>query len=162
MTPYPGQLIDDEIGFRILKCYIYKFIKNNIHKRPRYDVNDKSWTKKNFFWFNTLRPMFGSYHTENNLETLSNLRNAAFLSDEPKVYFMPQYIQEKFKKVTKSYIYCSSGTEVQEYLSEITAKDLQNITIFNNYFTWAVDIFEDTLPHSKNEMDVVIYVKKPK
>lgn len=161
LTPYPGKLIDDETGFRVLKCYIYKFIKGNIKKRPRFDVKEMRFSQKKYYWFNTLRPMFGAYHNERNIEPFHNLKDETFISDEKKIYFMPQYYQSKNLAKRNSYIYCCNGAELKEYFSSMKISDLQNITIFNSSFTWALDLFDETLPHPKNEMDILIYVKRP-
>lgn len=67
MTSYPGTLIDDDTRFRILKCYIYKFIKHRVERRPRFDVKRNCFAKK-YFWFNTWRPLSGSYHNDNPLK----------------------------------------------------------------------------------------------
>lgn len=48
MTSYPGILIDDDTRFRILKCYIYKFIKHRVERRPRFDVKRNCFAKKIF------------------------------------------------------------------------------------------------------------------
>jgi hypothetical protein len=162
MTPYPGKLIDDETGFRILKCYIYKFIKNNISKRPKFNLQTKQFTEKEYFWFNTLRPLYGNYHNIINTERLQNILKAQFISNEEKIYFMPQYYQEEHKTKRKSYVYCCTGEEVKQYLTKMHTKDLQNITLTSSTFNWAVDIFEDLVASPANDMDVLIYVHRPK
>jgi hypothetical protein len=159
--PYPGILLDDELGFRVLKCYIYKFVKGNIEKKPRFDVDTMSFSSKKYFWFKTGRPLLGGYHFAGNLIDLDDLKCEGFLSSEERVYFMPRYTQEKFIGKRKSYVYCSSGSDVAKYLSLMGVEDLQNITIFSSRFTWVVDLYEDTLPGSDNDMDILIYIKKP-
>lgn len=161
LTPYPGKLIDDEIGLRIFKCYIYKFIKSNVKRKPRYDIAAKSFTAKKYFWFDTLRPMFGAYHSKENIESFHIIKGERFIAEEKNVYFMPQYLQDEVKGKRKSYIYCSSGSEILEYLSSMGVQDLQNLTIFSSSFSWAIDLFDDTVIHPKDEMDVLVYVKRP-
>lgn len=158
---YPGMLIDDDKGFRILKCYIYKFIKHRIERKPRFDLEKKCFTEKKYFWFHTWRPMSGSYHKENNIEKLEWLWRERFIIDEPNVYFLPQYTEEKISKKRKSYIFQCTGREAARYLASMTIYDLQNITIFSSKFDWAIDLFEDTAFDHKNDMDVVVYVKRP-
>lgn len=161
-TPYPGTLIDDELGFRIIKCYIYKFVKKNIERRPRFDVGTMGFTSKKYFWFHTRQPFFGEYNIPENIEKLDNLKSASFVYDEEKVYFMPQYYQGEVKGKRKSCIYWCSGPEVTRYLSSIDLKDLQNLVIFNSRFTWAIDMFDETRHGADHDMDVLIYVKRPK
>lgn len=43
----------------------------------------------------------------------------------------------------------------------MTLEDLQNITIFSSAFSWAIDLFEDILPGHKDNMDILVYVKRP-
>lgn len=161
MTPYPGTLIDDQTGFRALKCYIYKFAKQKIIRKPRFDTHTKTFTQKKYFWFHTSRPTFGSYHTQKNIEKLETVRSESFVKNEKNVYFLPQYTQEKIDKNRKTYMFICTGYEAAQYLSSMTLEDLQNITIFSSTFTWAIDIFEDTLPDCRDDMDVVVYVKRP-
>lgn len=49
MMVYPGTLMDDECGMRVIKCYIYKFAKERIERKQQYDVNLKRKTEKRFF-----------------------------------------------------------------------------------------------------------------
>ena len=161
MTPYPGHLIDDEKGYRVLKCYIYKFIKNRIELKPRFDVEKKCFTEKKYFWFHTWRPLTGSYHNVQNIEKLKTLKSENFIAEEKNVYFMPQYIQERIPKKRRTYILQCTGSQVAHYLSAMTLEDLQNITIFSSTFDWAIDLFEDTLPGHDDDMDVLVYVKRP-
>ncbi len=160
-TPYPGKLLADELGFRVLKCYIYKFTKRNILRKPRFDVETMSFSGKKYFWFRTGRPLLGDYHFADSFITLEDLKRESFLSCEERVYFMPRYIQGEVKAKRKSHVYCSSGRDVVGYLSVMNVDDLQNITIFNSRFTWAVDLYEDTLPGSDRDMDILIYIKRP-
>lgn len=74
---------------------------------------------------------------------------------------MPQYAQQKIEKNRKTLIYECSGPDVTKYLSLMTLEDLQNITIFSSTFDWAIDMFEDTMPGHKDDMDILIYVKRP-
>ncbi|MDH0746745.1 hypothetical protein N5D61_10345 [Pseudomonas sp. GD03842] len=161
MTPYPGRLLDDEQGFRVLKCYIYKFVRNRIERKPRFDLEKRSFTEKKYFWFNTWRPLSGSYHEDSYIESFEAVKKESFIAEEKNVYFMPQYTQDKTTKKRKSYIYQCSGLDVAHYLSVMTLGDLQNITIFGSRFDWAVDLYEDTLPGHKDDMDVLVYVKRP-
>lgn len=160
-TPYPGTLLNDDIGYRALKCYIFKFIKGKVTRKSRFDLTQKKMTEKKYYFFNTLRPLFGEYHNEKNLCTLESLRSDYFFSDSDKVFFMPQYRQEKEEAKKTSYVFCCFGREIKAYLDSMTADDLQNITIFDSKFTWAIDLFEDLAPSSTSELDVMIYVKKP-
>jgi hypothetical protein len=160
-TPYPGKLVDDEVGFRVLKCYIYKFIKNNIIRKPRFDSASWSFTTKKYFWFKTLRPMFGEYHDKKCIESFHTLKGESFIADEKRVYFMPQCLQEQLVRKRKSYIYCCSGSEAAEYLSLMGVNDLQSLTIFSSSFSWAIDLFDDTVINPRDEMDVLVYVKRP-
>ncbi|WP_268797170.1 hypothetical protein [Pseudomonas huanghezhanensis] len=153
--------MSDELGFRVLKCYIYKFIKNRVEKRPRFDVGIMGFTSKKYFWFKTARPLFGDYHAICELISLDALKREGFLSGEKKVYFMPQYTQGVSRGKRKSNVYCSTGIDVVGYLSSMNINDLQNITIFSSRFTWAVDLYEDTLPRTENDMDILIYIKRP-
>lgn len=161
MTRYPGHLVDDDRGFRILKCYIYKFIKHRIEKKPRFDVEKKCFTTKKYFWFHTSRPLSGSYHTNDHIEKLETLRREQFIIQERHVYFMPQYTEVNVPKKRKSYIHQCTGQEAAHYLASMTLEDLQNITIFSSTFAWAIDLFEDTLLGHKDDMDVLVYVKRP-
>jgi hypothetical protein len=161
MTPYPGNLLDDEKGYRVLKCYIYKFIKNRMELKPRFDVEKKCFTAKKYYWFHTRRPLSGSFHNVQNIEKLAKLKEESFLIEENNVYFMPQYTQESVKKNRRTYIHQCTGRDVAHYLSVMTLEDLQNITIFSSTFDWAIDLFEDTLPDHEDDMDVLVYVKRP-
>lgn len=161
MTSYPGTLIDDDTGFRILKCYIYKFIKHRVERKPRFDVKRKCFTEKKYFWFNTWRLLSGSYHNDNHVEKLEGLWFEEFILEEPKVYFIPQYTEGKISKKRKRYIFQCTGQEAAHYLSSMILEDLQNITIFSSAFSWAIDLFEDTLPGHKDDMDILVYVKRP-
>lgn len=160
-TRYPGTLLNDDIGYRVLKCYIFKFIKGNVARKPRFDPIKRRMTEKKYYFFNTLRPLFGEYHNIKNLCSIESLRKDYFFSDSDKIFFMPQYRQEKEKTKRISYVFCCLGQEIKEYLDSITKDDLQNITIFDSKFTWAIDLFEELAPDSTSEMDVVIYVKSP-
>lgn len=160
-TPYPGKLINDETGYRILKCYIYKFAKNRITLKPRFNTETKSFTLKKFYWFNTLRPIVGTYHNHEHIERLDNIKTADFIANEETAYFMPQYSQQKNQQKRKTLIYKCSGADIIAYLGCMKLEDLQNITIFNSTFTWAIDIFDDTLPGHHTDMDVLTYVKRP-
>jgi hypothetical protein len=105
--------------------------------------------------------MSGSYHTTDHIEKLDTLKRERFIIDEPHVYFMPQYTQEAVPKNRRSYIHQCTGQEAADYLVSMTLADLQNITIFSSTFQWAIDLFEDTLPGHKDDMDILIYVKRP-
>ncbi|WP_268797169.1 hypothetical protein [Pseudomonas huanghezhanensis] len=119
------------------------------------------FTSKKYLWFHTLQPFFGDYNLPGNIEKLESLKSARFISEEKKVYFMPQYIQEMVKGKRKSCIYCCSGVEVKKYLCSMSVYDLQNLVIFSSRLNWAIDILDDTLPGSDNDLDVLIYVKRP-
>jgi len=161
ITHYPGHLIDDERGFRVLKCYIYKFIKNRIELKPRFNVEKRCFTTKKYYWFHTWRPLSGSYHNDKHIENFEVLRSESFIHEEKHVYFMPQYTQARIAKKRKTYIYHCTGRDAAHYLSSMTLEDLQNITIFSSTFDWAIDLFEDTLPEHKDDMDILVYVKRP-
>ncbi|MDE1193601.1 MAG: hypothetical protein PW896_00015 [Pseudomonas sp.] len=96
-----------------------------------------------------------------NIEKLAKLKEESFLIEENNVYFMPQYTQESVKKNRRTYIHQCTGRDVAHYLSVMTLEDLQNITIFSSTFDWAIDLFEDTLPDHEDDMDVLVYVKRP-
>jgi hypothetical protein len=119
MTPYPGCLIDDDKGFRVLKCYIYKFIRHRIELKPRFDVEKNCFTVKKYYWFHTWQPLSGSYHNEKHIEKLEALKNESFIREEGNVYFMPQYTEEKITKKRKTYIHQCTGLEVVRYLSSM-------------------------------------------
>jgi hypothetical protein len=159
-TPYPGKLVDDEVGFRILKCYIYTFIKNNIVRKPRFDIASRSFTTKKYFWFKTLRSMLGEYHDKKCVESFHTLKGESFIADE-KRSISCHSLQEQLVRKRKSYIYCCSGGEAAEYLSLMGVNDLQNLTIFSSSFSWAIDLFDDTVIDPRDEMDVLVYVKRP-
>jgi hypothetical protein len=119
------------------------------------------FTVKKYYWFHTWRPLSGSYHNEKHIEKLELLKNESFICDEKHVYFMPQYTEQKITKKRKTYIHQCTGLEVLRYLSCMGLEDLQNITIFSSTFDWAIDLFEDTLPGYKDDMDILVYVKRP-
>jgi hypothetical protein len=161
LTRYPGVLLSDELGYRALKCYVFKFIKGNVTRIPRFDIKQNKMTEKKYYFFKTLRPLFGEYHSEKNLTTIESLRSEYFFPTQKKLFFMPQYWQEKEKTKATSYVFYCLGREIKEYLDSMTADDVQNITIFDNKFTWAIDLFEGLATSYTSKLDVMIYIKKP-
>lgn len=115
-------MIDDEKGFRVLKCYIYKFIRNRIELRQRFDAEKKCFTTKKYYWFHIWRPLSGSYHNEMHIEKSEVLRSESFILEEKSVYFMPQYAQEKIAKKRKTYIYQCTGRDAADYLLSIRSR----------------------------------------
>lgn len=159
---YPGTLVEDDAGYRLVKCYMYKFVKNRIVRKPRYDRCSQGFTDKKYFWFNASRPLFGFYHKVENMVRFAWLLNGGFLEGKKQVFFMPQYIQGGREKKRKSIVYCCSGVEFVEYLRQITYGELQNITVFDSSLGWAIDIFEDLVFNNIDDKDVVVYFSSPK
>lgn len=158
MIAYPGTLIDDDNGMRVVKCYIYKFAKERIDRKPRYDAKSKKMTEKKFFWFHTARPIWTRFHTiENRLAVKDFIRLHQGVENK-RVYFMPQYFPDdiQFHK-RKTLVYCSSMEDAVNYLKAWGESDLQNITIIDSEFRWFYDVFEDEVKDAENNMDVVAY-----
>lgn len=158
---YPGTLLDDEKGYRLLKCYMYKFIKNKIIRKPRFDKATHTFTEKKYFWFNSSRPLFGRYHTLDKIISFHWVLNGDFLGNKAQVFYMPQYSQGKHGKKRKTFVYCCPGAELVQYLNKIHYDEMQNITIFDSSFSWAIDIFEDLTFNNVDEKDVITYFSPP-
>lgn len=158
MIAYPGTLMDDECGIRVIKCYIYKFAKEKIERKQRYDVNLKRKTNKKFFWFHTLRPIWTRFHILDNQLAVKDFITLHQGVKNQTVYFMPQYFPEdmQFHK-RKSLVYYASIEAVIEYFKGWRESDLQNITIIDTHFCWFYDVFEDEVKNSESNMDVVAY-----
>ena len=158
MIAYPGTLMDDDSGMRVVKCYIYKFARERIDRKPRYDAKSKRMTEKKFFWFHTARPIWTRFHTiENRLAVKDFIRLYQEVGNK-RVYFMPQYFPDniQFHK-RKTLVYCSSMEDVVNYLNAWGESDLQNITIIDSEFRWFYDVFEDEVKDAEDNMDVVAY-----
>ena len=158
---YPGTLLDDELGYRLLKCYVFKFIRHKVLRRPRFDVAAQAFTHKQYFWFHTKRPLFGDYHRQENRVRFSWVLNSGFLAGKRAVFFMPQYSASDSGKHRKTNVYCCSGAEVISYLDRMEWHEMQNFTLFDSSFDWALDIFEDLVPDEQHDKDVVIYFRPP-
>lgn len=158
MMVYPGTLMDDECGMRVIKCYIYKFAKERIERKQQYDVNLKRKTEKRFFWFHTVRPIWTRFHILDNQLAVKDFITLHQGVENKIVYFMPQYLPEdmQFHK-RKSLVYYAPIEAVIEYFKGWGESDLQNITIIDTHFRWFYDVFEDAVKNSESNMDVVAY-----
>ena len=158
MIAYPGTLMDDNSGMRVVKCYIYKFARERINRKPKYDAKFKRMTEKNFFWFHTTRPIWTRYHTIENILAVKDFIRLHQGVGNKRVYFMPQYFPGniQFHK-RRTLVYCSSMEDVVNYLKAWGESDLQNITIIDSEFRWFYDVFEDEIKGAEDNMDVVAY-----
>ncbi|EOI5721304.1 hypothetical protein ACMS1V_003326 [Cronobacter dublinensis] len=158
MIAYPGTLMDDDSGMRVVKCYIYKFARERIDRKPRYDAKSKRMTEKKFFWFHTSRPIWTRFHTIENRFAVKDFIRLHQGAGNEMVYFMPQYFPESIQfHNRKTLVYCSSMEDVVNYLNAWGKSDLQNITIIDSKFRWFYDLFEDEVKDAEDNMDVVAY-----
>ena len=159
---YPGCLLDADLSIRVLKCYLYKFVKNKITKKTRYDKIAGRMTEKKYFWFNFSRPLFSAYHSIDNMVRFNDLIGSEFIGGKSNVFFVPHYRPEDYDKKRKAFVYRCTGLELERYLRDLNACHMQNIIIFDSSFLWAIDVFEDIVMGSVDCKDVVVYFKRPR
>lgn len=158
---YPGYLLDAELSVRLMKCYAYKFVKNRIARKSKYDKVLGRMTEKKYFHFNLSKPMFAPYHSVENLVRLDELLGSGFLSGKSHVFFVPHYRPIFHEKGRKAFVYCCAGLDLEEYFRTLDEDCMQNVTIFDSSYSWAIDIFDDTVPDFRNYKDVVVYFRRP-
>lgn len=159
---HPGCIFDERLSERLIRCYLYKFIKTKIVRRPRYDRATGKMTSKRYFQFNMSRPFYGSYHTVSNMVRFSDLIQSNFIKAQDIVFYILHYAPLGREKGRKAFVYFCEGAELQMYLAELDSDYMQNITIFDSSFSWAIDIFEDLVPGFVDYKDVVLYFKRPR
>lgn len=158
---YPGCLLDEELSYRVMKCYVFNFAPDRITRRPRYDKVSGKPTEKKYFWFNISRPMRSAYHSMSNRIRFTELMRSNFIQEKPSIFFTPHYAPKGQARRHKSFVYLCSGRDFIDYLNEIDGDAMQNFIVFDSSFKWAVDFYEDLVPEFSNHKDVVIYFKKP-
>lgn len=158
---HPGCMLDKGLSERLIRCYLYKFIKNKVVRKPRYDKATGNRTSKTYFQFNMSRPFYGSYHAVSNMVRFSDLIQSNFIKSQNVVFYILHYAPLGRDKGRKAFVYLCEGAALQMYLAKLDSDYMQNITIFDSSFSWAIDIFEDLVADFVDYKDVVLYFKRP-
>ena len=142
VTPYPGQLLEAELGLKVIRIFLYKFARDSCVKRRKiYDKETKRLTDKSYLHFNLTPPYWGSKFTEAD-RTDRSIFSSFLLSKENNIFFMPHYhmVQSNEKNAN---IYCSTSDQVVKYFDAQKEEEAQNIYIFDASFTWFIDVFDE-------------------